>query len=308
MHTDSGAPRVLRALLAWLFVSALGGCDVASDEARSRPVLLTVNGQEITAGTLEQAIATREGNFSPEGAKSALEDLINEELLVQDAVASGLDRDPAVAASQALASRQTLARLAAERVLGRAPPVNAASVKEYYTANPALFAQRRIYQFVVFAMPKASLAKALQRQLDSAHSVERVRSALDRYAVKYEVHPVTAAAENLPATKLKEFARARVGDLLLVEHEDEVFLMSVGSVTEAPIDFESARPAIEQQLADRQKREVLARYFSERRARAAISYHEDALTSWLAPRGHSSEPATDVEVLESLFPLSASNQ
>ncbi len=296
----------VRVLLAWLLASVLAGCDVAGDETQSAAVLLTVNAKEITAATLEQAIANRDASISPEIARNTLEDLINEELLVQDAVAAGLDRDPAVAASRALASRQTLARLAAERVLARSPPVSSADVHEYYAAHPALFAQRRIYQFVVFAIPKAGLTAALQRQLDSAHSVERVRSALNRQKVGYEIHPVTASAENLPASKLDEFARARAGDLLLVEHEDQVFLMSVGSVTAAPIDFEAARVTIEQQLADKQKQAVLARYFTEQRARAAISYHEDVLTSWLAPHEFSG-PATP-DTPETPFPLSASSQ
>ena len=114
-----------------LAVAALPACQRAGADAPAELVLARVNGAEISA----QQAPTRQ----------ALEKVIDRELLVQKALAAGLDRDPAVRQSVETARRQLLAQAWLERgaATARSTPEE---MRAFYAENPALFAERRIYR------------------------------------------------------------------------------------------------------------------------------------------------------------------
>ncbi len=278
MRTEA-QPYLLVAVAAFAF----SGCDAVNGESTAPAVLVTVNQTGITAAGLDRVLS--EPAVFPldrQQAQKAIEALIDEELLVQEAIASGLDRDPAVVASQAQASRVLLARLAVERIVAGVAPVAAAQVREFYTSHPEWYAQRRLYQFVAFTVARSSVTPAIQKELDSAHAAVRVRGVLDRHGIAYQTQAMTATAEDIPAGKLPEFSKSSVGDLLVTTHGADLFLLSVTSITAAPLEFDAARPAIEQRLNEQARQAAVARYLRDRRERAAIAYHAEALDPYLA--------------------------
>lgn len=274
----------IEAVLSLLVVAAfMAGCDDVNGESTAPAVLVTVNRSEITAGRLERAMTEpAAARRDRQHASQAIEALIDEELLVQEAIASGLDQDPALVALQMQASRELLARHAAERIAAGAGPVGEAQVREFYSNHPEWFAKRKLYQFVAFTVARSSVTPAIQKELDSAHAAVRVRRVLDRHGLAYQAQAMTATPEDIPAGKLPEFSRSAVGDLLVTAHGADLFLLSVTSVTVAPLAFEAARPAIEQRLNEQARQAALARYLREQRERAAIAYHSEALDPYLA--------------------------
>lgn len=271
--------------LALLSVVAafMAGCDAVNGEGTAPAVLVTVNQGEITAAGLERVLPGP--TLLPrdrQHARMALEALIDEELLVQEAIATGLDRDPVVVASQVQASREMLARLAAERIAAGVPPVAEAQVREFYSSHPEWYAKRKLYQLVAFTVARSSVTPAIQKELDSAHAAVRVRRVLERHGLAYQAQAMTATPEDIPAGKLPEFNRSAVGDLLVTAHGADLFLLSVTSITAAPLAFDAARPFIEQRLNEQARQAALARYLQDRRERAAIAYHAEALDPYLA--------------------------
>ncbi len=130
-----------RALLM-LFPLALVACDRAAAD-RSGQVVAKVNGVEISLAR----------GAGASGVQPALEKLIDRELLVQRALAAGLERDPEVAESLDAARRQVLAQAYLDRLSRLARKPSREEVRAFYAENPELFAERRIYRTRALTVP-----------------------------------------------------------------------------------------------------------------------------------------------------------
>jgi hypothetical protein len=122
--------------------SALPGCDRASAD-RGAQLAARVNGAEIA---LRHARSAAAGGSAPAPAPvHALERVIDRELLAQQAVNAGLERDPAVREAVDAARRQILAQAWLDKVAA-GKSVSRDEIRSFYAENPALFAERRVYR------------------------------------------------------------------------------------------------------------------------------------------------------------------
>src|SRR6185295_1317863 len=108
---------VSAAALAALAVTALVACgpkkDVAGDAAAGGEVVATVGGQDLTASQLQIAMQKQRGMRPDAGdaaAKQVLDQLVDEQIVAEKAVAAKLDQDPLVVAQIEAARRDILAR------------------------------------------------------------------------------------------------------------------------------------------------------------------------------------------------------
>jgi peptidyl-prolyl cis-trans isomerase C len=263
MTATAGAVCVA-ALSAWLT-----GCNRSTAADHSETVLAKVNDGAITLGELEMA-----SDGLGADTNALVESLIDEELLMQRAVASHLDTDPAVVQEIERARRQILARAYEERSVLPHAEISVAAKREYYRANPALFAHRRIYRTLTFNIARSALTSTLRRALDRARSAIDVRQLLDQHSVAFEAVETTRPAEEISMLLLPQLAQAAPGDVLVVSppREPRAMLIWVVDVKEAPIDFEHASAQIKQYLTDARNRETLARYLRHARSTADIAY------------------------------------
>ena len=114
--------------------AALPACDRAS-AGRSAQLAAKVNGAEISVSQLRGA-----GNNA-----QALDRIIDRELLVQQALHAGLERDPAVRDAIDASRRQILAQAWLDKVAA-GKTVSRDEIHAFYAENPALFAERRVYR------------------------------------------------------------------------------------------------------------------------------------------------------------------
>jgi peptidyl-prolyl cis-trans isomerase C len=269
---------LLRAAMVGSFSIAVAGCGGGSASGtKSSQVVATVNGHEITVNQLNQALSSSGiEEVTPAVAKQAVESLVAEELLVQDALKTKLDRQPAVVQAMERARRQVLAQAFAERNLyARAPPT-ALEIDDYYRKNPILFANRRIYRVTAVAVPKVDITAGIRSELDKAHGTEQIRDLLDKHGLAYETQFISLAPEQLPLDRLTSIANAAVGDFLMIEQPDaKVLLMTVTEVQEAPISADRAKPMIRQYLMSARRKEAMEAYLEQSRAVAKIAYSAD---------------------------------
>jgi peptidyl-prolyl cis-trans isomerase C len=270
----------LRCALAFFGIAAaLAGCGRGPVSEKDSQVVATVNDREITISQLKQAMyssATGTAPSNPTASKQALDSLVNEELLVQKAIANKLDRDPAVVRAIENARRQILVRAYAERYVFPKGDVTAADKEQYYRDNPQLFEHRKIYLLDAFSLLDDHLTPALQGALEQTHSADQIRDLLNRQRVKYTVQKSSRATEDLPPDMLQQFAKATVGDVLTATQPDgKALLLSVGGIVDGPLAFDQASSRIAQYLAARRDRAALDEQVKEAKAVAKITYPSD---------------------------------
>ena len=212
--------------LLCLAVVLPAGCERAAAERSAAQLAAKVNGAEISVRQLRNAGAA--------GAGPALEKVIERELLVQQALRAGLDRDPVVKESIDASRRQNLAQAWLDKVVaGRA--VSREEVRAFYAEHPELFAERRVY---------------------------RVRET--------RVLP----AERVPLAHLPRLARLAAGESVVFDAPSEGGTLEVQVVQaeDAPLSEAQATALIEQFLAGRKRLALASAEVRRLREVATIEY------------------------------------
>lgn len=257
----------------------VAGCSGGASGGEKSQVVATVNEAEITVSQLRTAINAK-GDSEPtsESARAALEGLVNEQLLVDAALANKLDRDPTVVQAVEAARRQMLARAYLERAVFPKQEISAAEQTAYYKSNPALFAQRRVYQVAAFTVVTAQITSGVVAELNAATSPDGVAAVLAGHHVAFEAQNLTRAAEQLPLEQLPRFAAAEIGDIVIQPAPGKrSTLMLLTGVQSAPLGYESAQPIIQQYLSNVRNAEALDAHLKLARAAASIKQSDAAI-------------------------------
>lgn len=248
--------------LLWVALAlAAAGCDRAA-AFKPGAVVAKVNGTEIY---------TRDA-----AGAQALEKVIDRELLVQQALAAGLDRDPQVAQAIEHARRQLLAQAWLERAAAAQARSTPEEVREFYAKNPALFAERRIYRLreLAVALP-AELFEVLRAEAARAADLDEVAAWLRKRNARFNAFNVTQPAEQLPLTQLPQLARLQEGEIAVFATPLGASVLQLMHAQEAPLSEQQAAPVIEQFLAARKKIELAAAEVRKLRDGARIEYVGD---------------------------------
>jgi len=225
-------------------------------------VLAKVNGVEISA---RDAAGTQ-----------ALEKIIDRELLVQKALATGLDRDPQVAQQIDHARRQLLAQAYLDRAAAAVPRSTPEEVRAFYAENPALFARRRIYQLRELAVSApAELVEVLRAEAARAADLDEVAAWLQARDARFTAVSLTQPAEQVPLSQLPELARMKEGEITVFVAPPGVSVVQLVQAQAAPLSEQQAAPLIEQFLAARKRMELAAAEVRRLRDGARIEYAGD---------------------------------
>ncbi|AZN36861.1 EpsD family peptidyl-prolyl cis-trans isomerase [Iodobacter ciconiae] len=228
-------------------VALLAGCGNKEEKKSPSQVLATVNKTEITVHQLNTLLG-RVQAATPAMKQQMLDQLIDQELLVQKAAELKLDREPNVLQSIESAKRQILAQAAAERVLGKPEALKPADIDKFYNENPALFSERKNYEFAVFSIDKKSYNEGLTKQLDSAGSVQQIKGIFTAEQIKFSENEVKRTAEQLPLALLPKFSAMKSGDIITMPEGDKVVLLLLKDSVLAPVAKENASPLIQRYL------------------------------------------------------------
>jgi EpsD family peptidyl-prolyl cis-trans isomerase len=269
-------------------ISALGlalaaGCTPSGDGRTASPVAAKVNGDEITVQQIDQALS-RAGNIpdtqQKQAQKQMLERLIDQQLLVQQAVQKKLDRDPRVLALVDAAKRQIFAQAYLEQVVQSAPQTTAQQVKAFYLEHPELFDDRRLYRLkeMAIAVPpdlqqqlRDEVAR-LERQRNKAATMSQLARWLQSHNVKFQTKLSVQAAEQLPSELVGKIHQMKDGDLLVVPRGNALVVTQLDRSQRAPLSEEQATPYIEQMLQHRKRLDLSSETLSRLRTSARLEY------------------------------------
>lgn len=250
-------------LAALALLAALTGCERASAfKPGTQVVLAKVNGVEISA--------------RDSSATQALEKIIDRELLVQKALAAGLERDPQVAQQIDHARRSLLAQAYLDRAAAALPRSSTEEVRAFYAENPALFGERRIYRLRELAVSvPAELVEVLRAEAARATDLDEVAAWLQARNARFTIATLTQPAEQVPLAQLPQLARMKEGDIAVFAAPPGVSVVQLVQVQEAPLSEQQAAPLIEQFLVARKRMELAAAEVRRLRDGARIEYVGD---------------------------------
>lgn len=274
----------LAVLLAIVAASlAVTGCGRGDGDKKSTQVAAKVNGDEITVHQLNQAVQ-RLGKIPEDRVqqtqKQVLDRLVDQQLLVQQAIEQKLDRDPNVLAAIEASRRQLLAQAYIQKVAGGAAKGSGDEVKDFYTKHPELFQERRIYRFAQIAIPvqgdQEQAIRAKLEQLDKSTDKGRILPQfvdwLNQQGIKFRATQSTQAAEQLPLEALPRYHQMQIGDLMFQPGPQGVVVSQLTAAQTQPLNEEQAKPFIEQYLQNRERLKLSEDEMKRLRAAAKIEY------------------------------------
>lgn len=253
----------------------LVACGEGENKAATQAVA-KVGKEELTVHQLN-ALLVRTPNPTPEqeqaAARQAVERLIDQELLVQQALSQQLDREPKTMQAIEMARREILARAAVERFSAGAVKPAPEEIKDYYAQNPALFAERRVYNFneIVARLPPERVPE-LEEQIRKARNLNDVTLWLNGQNVPMVGNSTTKSAEQLPMELLPRFHQMRDGQIGVIPGRDGVLIVHLAGSRSTPVSEENATPIIEQFLLNRRRAEAVDREIKSLREKTKIEY------------------------------------
>ena len=276
----TGRARVGAFALAAVAAALLAACgqkkDVAPADTAGSEVVAKVNGDELTASQLSIALQKQRGMRPDAGdaaSKQVLDQLIDEQIVAQKAVAAKLDKDPMVVAQIESARRDILARRFLESAAETAAKPGDDAVQKFYDSRPALFAQRKVYtlQRIDIQAPderRTEIDAHVQSLKTSAELTDWLKSQKLAYTVKQEQE----ASEQLPPYLLDKVSAMKDGQSIVVPAQTGVAALTLVSSASAPKTLAEAHAAIEQYLANQGRRDVILGLQKTLRDGAKIDY------------------------------------
>jgi len=285
-------PRIGSAVaLAALAVSVLAACgqkkDIAPADTAGSEVVAKVNGDELTASQLSIALQKQRGMRPDAGdaaARQVLDQLIDEQIVVQKAIAAKLDQDPKVVAQIESARRDILARRFLEAAAETASKPSDDAVQKFYDSRAALFAQRKVYtlQRTDIQVPDDRRTE-VDAHVQSLKTLAELTDWLKSQKLAFTTKQEQDAAEQLPPVLLDKVAAMKEGQSIVVPSQTGVAALTLVSSASAPKTLADARPAIEQFLANQGRREVIMNMQKTIRDGAKVEYQGRFAASAPAP-------------------------
>jgi EpsD family peptidyl-prolyl cis-trans isomerase len=273
--TRTNGCRIFKAFIAVSSFLALASCG-GHDNSSPTQVAARVNTSEITIHQVNNALE-KLGVPSSESdggaaARKTLDALIDQELLVQQALVNKLDRDPKVMQAIEDAKRQILTEAFLDRKVYVKTTPTPDEVKNFYKERPDLFSNRKKYRFTNFQFGKDQFTEALQKELDSARTSGAVGELLGKHKIDFSRETLEWAAEQVPMELLPQIAKLRSGDIASLLRGNGVVLMQLEEAVPEPVDESQAGPAIEAYLSKSKNRQLAEDKVASLRSTAAIQY------------------------------------
>lgn len=284
------------AYFSLMLALALAAC--GKDDKKATQVAAKVNSSELSVHQVN-FVLTRSGvaNPTPEQAaalrKAALERLIDQQLAVDEATEKKLDRQPDVVMALEMARREVLARAFIEQVSAAQPKPTEEEAKKYFRDNPALFAERRVFNVQEIIVPASSGVLTQVRELVGARkSMEDIANFLKGRGVQFNAGAAQRTAEQIPLEVLPRIHALKDGEATVIESQQAFTVVRVAASQPQTVTEAQALPRIIQFLANQRGSEATNKEIKRLKEKAKITYEGDfAAATAAAPAKATDAPA-----------------
>ncbi len=269
-------------LIATLSVlSLLAGCGEGKKPATQ--VAAKVDKDEITIGQVNNVFAKMQavpGKTATQVKHEVLDNLIEQQLAMRQAISKKLDRDPAVMLAVEEAKRNILASAYMDKIRASVAKVTAEEASKYYAAHPELFAQRRIFNLRELDIAvQPGLVDSLRDQMAKGSTLEAIANGLKSKSIPFSGNASTHAAEETPFEILSKISVLKDGQMTLIEGKNALTILQVVATQSAPVDEKTATPSILQYLSNNKTKEEIVKELSSLKKVAKIEYFGEFLPS-----------------------------
>jgi EpsD family peptidyl-prolyl cis-trans isomerase len=277
LRAGRGPAAVLAAVAVASVLAACGGDDGGK---KATQVAARVNSDEISVHQINFVLQRTPGipaERAAEARKEVLERLVDQELFVQRAKESKLDRDPEVMQRLEAARRDVLAKAYAERVAAQTARPDAAEIDKFFASNPSLFAQRRIWRLNEIVLPGLPVNwSQFAKEMEATRTAAEAADLLRRRGIETAVSTnVSRGSETIPLEVLPKFAALKDGEMAIFRNGVQLVIAEIRSSQAAPLDAKQAGPAIEQFITNKRRTEAVQAEVKRVRDSAKIEYRGD---------------------------------
>ncbi len=272
--------RPVKVLATVLVACVLGACG-GGGGAKSTQVAVKVNKDEITVLQVNEQLTRLPAGTPPDQVEPAtrkiLGSLVNQQLLVQQAIERKLDRDPQVLGALEAARLNILAQAYVQRVIAPQAKPTEQEVRQYYADNPALFSERKVYRLQELSIEaNAEQEKAIEAAAAGAKSLKQLAEYLHEKKIAFVADSGVRTAEQLPLTHLPQIAQLKSASVLVyASGPNRVAALEVLASEAQPVDDKKAAPVIEQYLGNRKREQLAAAEVKRLHDAAKIEYVGD---------------------------------
>lgn len=286
--------------LALGVILSLAGCNRSgSGGVADSQIAAQVNQGEISIHQVQALLRAQPGvaiQWGEKAADRALDVLIEQELAAQAAAQAGLDKQPQVIQSLALAQREVLARAYQDQLADKARLPDTSAINRYYDEHPELFVQRKVYQLEETVVRPGSQqeAQALLLELPGLNGVEAVHLHLAARGLRKASQRSSVAAENVPLEWLPKLAQLPAGRSLVSRRGDAIVVWTLIGSEEAPILLAQAKSAIQAALVRQARQQAVQEGMKKLRDQAKIDRRQAAARAAVST-GSGSTPVAPAE-------------
>lgn len=237
-------------------------------------VVAVVNGEEITQQELNTEIA--ELPSPPAGDEKAirrqiLQQMVDRRLMAQVAKQDGLDRDPAYVIRERRLKEDLLVQMYGKKVADTVRLPDAASIRQYISANPEKFSQRTAYLVdqISFDVPKDP--QSLKR-LEDDETLAEVEATLTALKIKYNKGKNSIDSGRIPADILKQILALPAGEPFIIPSQGKVVVSVITGRQPVPIGDQDVSPLAAQIIRSENLGKVLQSRLDEAKAKATVTY------------------------------------
>jgi EpsD family peptidyl-prolyl cis-trans isomerase len=274
--------RLLQTSALALSISAgLSACDKPEPGAETAEVVAQVGTSKISMNQINEVLGdVPMANASPNAVQSArgkvLERLIDRQLAADQATQLKLHTSPEVVAQLEAARLDVLARVYTEQLTTALPAPTPQEVTQYYLDNPALFAERRVFNLQEIRVPKATAVIAdLQKMAEQGRSMDDVAGLLRARQVQFGGGSATRPAEQIPLELLPRVHALKDGQSTVIQAGDSVTFLRVDSSQQVPVSEAVAGPDIAKHLRNKRSAAAVSADLKRLREATTVTYLGD---------------------------------
>ncbi len=249
-----GSFRVVATAFALAGAIALAGCGKKeTTQAAVGQVIAHVGSDDVTQQELDNEL--RLANIAPDkrtdqAIKAILSRIAERKYLVQQAVASKLDREPTVHLDLLRAREQILAGAYVQRDLGaKVTGIAQKEIDAYIQTHPDRFARRRVFQIEQVTFPPQKDMEGLAAATKDFKTMDQVEAKLNDLGIKYSRGPASLDGATLPAEMLKPLEARKSDDIFFIRSRTSASFFKVLSDDTVPLTGQQANAFAKREVA-----------------------------------------------------------